>query len=419
MTKKKSTSKRATHQRAGVPAEFTDAARGIRLQKALADAGVSSRREAEQMIAEGRITVNKQLITALPAFVDPSDDIIRLDGKPIHKIVDTKANERKVCIMLNKPRHCICTSDDPQGRRTVLDLVQYDNMPRLFPVGRLDAESTGLLLLTNDGDLAQELTHPSYGVPKTYQVSIRGHLEQKDIDTLTRGLVLAHRGPRGSKIKRAHATEVKLLHYGRGSSGDRTNLSITLREGQNREIRRLLAAIGFKVRRLERMSIGPLQLKGIASSEWRMLTEREIRQLHKAAKQAKAQTQAIAEGKIVPQIETVTKAPKQRVARTDNKPTARGARKVTRKKAPVRSDASASRGTTAPSRAAKTTPVKTDSKPAQRVTKKVTRKKVTKRTPNQVSTKPVARRGAQSTGRKKASTRKVSGKAAPRGKRRG
>ena len=167
------------------------------------------------------------------------------------------------------------------------------------------------------------------------------------------------------------------------------------------------------------MSIGPLLLKGLASSQWRMLTEREIRQLHKAAKQAKAQTQAIAEGKVVPPIETVIREPKKRVVRTDNKPTARGARKVTRKKAPIRSESSASRGTAAPSRVAKTDQVKTDSKPAPRVTKKVTRKKVTKRTPNQVSTKPVARRGAQSTGRKKASTRKGSSKSAPRGKRRG
>ncbi|MFG0248838.1 MAG: pseudouridine synthase [Phycisphaeraceae bacterium JB051] len=293
MTKKKSTTRRPKqdHSRKGVPTEFTNADRGIRLQKALADAGVASRREAEQMIEEGRVSVNKKLVTALPAFVDPKEDFIRVDGKAIHKLVNTKANERKVCIMLNKPRHCICTSDDPQGRRTVLDMVQYDNMPRLFPIGRLDAESTGLLLLTNDGELSQQLTHPSYGVPKTYNVSIRGKLLPEDIEKLKKGLVLAHRAPRGMKVKRAHATEVKLLNFGRGGSGDRTNVSITLREGQNREIRRLIAGIGYKVRRLERVSIGPLVLKGLATGHWRMLESREINSLKKAAKQAKAQSQ--------------------------------------------------------------------------------------------------------------------------------
>lgn len=294
MKKKKPTTRRAKddHSRKGVPVEFTEAARGIRLQKALADAGVASRREAEEMIAEGRVTVNKKLVSALPAFVDPAEDTIRVDGKPIYKIVNTQANEKKICIMLNKPRHCICTSDDPEGRRTVLDFVKYDDMPRLFPIGRLDAESTGLLLLTNDGELAQQLTHPSYGVPKTYKVSIRGRLEEKDIDTLKRGLVLAHRAPRGTKVKRAHATEVKLLNYGRGTSGERTTVSITLREGQNREIRRLLAGIGFKVRRLERVSIGPLVLKGLAAGQWRMLGKSEINTLKKAAHKAKEQSQS-------------------------------------------------------------------------------------------------------------------------------
>lgn len=411
MTHKKTTAKRANHKRAGVPAEFTDAARGIRLQKALADAGVSSRRDAEQMIAEGRVTVNKKAITALPAFVDPKQDMIRVDGKPIFKLVNQKANERKVCIMLNKPKNTICTSDDPEGRRTVLDLVQYDDMPRLFPIGRLDAESTGLLLLTNDGELAQQLTHPSYGVPKTYKVSIRGRLEQKDIDAMTRGLVLAHQTPKGSRIKRAHATEVKMLNYGRGTAGERTNMSITLREGQNREIRRLLAGIGFKVRRLERVSIGSLVLKGLASGEWRMLSEKEIKQLHAAAKRAKEQTQAIADGLVTPEFQASPQVPKPRLNRSENKPTARGARKVTRKKTTSRP---------APTtHVAKTDVIQTDNKPQARVTKKVTRKKVTKRVPNQVSTKPVARRGAQSTTGKNAASRKGTGKSAPRGKRRG
>lgn len=342
MAKKKSQSKKVyvDHSRAGVPEEFTQASRGIRLQKAIADAGIASRREAEKMIEEGRITVNKKRIQSLPAFVDPNEDLICLDGNPIHKIVNRKANQRKVVIMLNKPKNAICTSDDPQGRQTVLDLVQYDNAPRLFPIGRLDAESTGLLLLTNDGELAQQLTHPSYGVPKTYKVSIRGRLEEKDIEKLKRGLVLVHRGPRGGKIRRAHATEVKLLNYGRGSNGERTNVSITLREGQNREIRRLLAAIGFKVRRLERHSVGPLVLKGLASGSWRLLLDREIKQLRKAALRAKEENDAIAEGKEPPKPRVLKKVAKRTSTRFapgevpsyGERPARRSTKKATRKK---------------------------------------------------------------------------------------
>ena len=332
------------HSRDGVPDEFSDSARGIRLQKAIADAGIASRRDAEVMIREGRISVNKKRVNGLPAFVNPHEDNISLDGNPIHKIVNKKANERKVCIMLNKPKHTITTLDDPQGRQTVMDLVQYDNAPRLYPIGRLDAESTGLLLLTNDGDLSQQLTHPSYGVPKTYKVSIRGRLEETDINRLKRGLVLTHHGPRGAaKIKRAHATEVQLINYGRGGSGDRTTVSVTLREGQNREIRRLLAAIGFKVRRLERVSIGPLVLKGLASGEWRMLTEREVKQLRKAAAQAKVLTEAIAEGKALPKtvkpvkvVKKVTRAVKKGPSPVKDKPTRRGANKSNRKKTTTR-----------------------------------------------------------------------------------
>ncbi|MCC6580625.1 MAG: rRNA pseudouridine synthase [Phycisphaeraceae bacterium] len=260
---------------------------GIRIQKVLAESGLASRRNCEQLIAEGRVRVNGKLITDLPVWIDPDTDKVTVDGRPIKiRPSDRPIHGRKVCILLNKPRRVVTTASDPLGRKTVMDLVDWPDGPRVFPIGRLDADSSGLLLLTNDGELAMQLTHPSFGVPKQYMVSVKGRVEEADIEIFRRGLMLAHRQPRGMdpRIKRAAVSEVKLLGYGRGDTGDRTRLSVTLREGQNREIRRLMAKVGFKVRRLERVAIGPLVLKGMASGQWRLLTEREIRGLREAAR---------------------------------------------------------------------------------------------------------------------------------------
>ncbi len=282
----------ARPKRGTVPAEFTDAARGIRLQKVLAEAGVASRRDCESLITAGRVTVNGKPVTALPAWVAPEHDRVEVDGQPLPRPSRKRTATKKTYLLLHKPRRVLCTNRDPQGRRTVIDLVASTEggpaiAKRLFPVGRLDADSTGLILLTNDGQLANRLTHPRYEVAKQYRASVRGKLTEGDVQRLQRGLYLAHQASADAKpvrVKRAAMASVKLLGHTRDRArGDRTNLLITLREGQNREIRRMLARLGHKVRRLQRIAIGPLKLKGLAVGEWRCLTASEVKRLYKAA----------------------------------------------------------------------------------------------------------------------------------------
>ena len=303
-----------------IPEELTDKSRGPRIQKVMADLGVASRRQCEVLIEEGRVAVNGQAVKALPAWVDTQLDQIAVDGDVISspkrrsskskKKWTSKESQDKVYVALFKPRNVITTTRDPQERKTVMDLVKLPGKyRRLYPVGRLDADSTGLILLTNDGELANHLTHPRYEVPKYYEVSIKGKLSDDDIKRMRNGLYLAARGarrlsttgtttsgraaaskdqkknpPAGSNAKKARISQVKRLGYLRDRTrGDHTNVQITLLEGQNREIRRLLARLGFKVRRLKRVAIGPIKIKGLASGRWRMLTTTEVSRLKKAA----------------------------------------------------------------------------------------------------------------------------------------
>lgn len=268
--------------------EYADASRGERLQKVMAAAGVASRRECEDLISRGAVTVNGALITDLPAWVDGERDHVCVDGRPIAKAKNAHAN--LTYVLVHKPRNVITTTRDPEGRRSILDLVELPSLypgvdpPRLYPVGRLDADSSGLVLLTNDGELAHRLTHPSYEVAKRYEVSVRGHITEKDVDDLKKGLFLAHRGTgdRSPATRRARMSEVKLLGHQRDRThGERTTLSITLREGQNREIRRLLAKLRFKVRRLKRLEIGSLSVKGLAVGAWRKLSTAEVNGLRR------------------------------------------------------------------------------------------------------------------------------------------
>lgn len=263
---------------------FTDATRGLRLQKVMAAAGVASRRQCEKLISEQRVRVNGQLVSTLPAWVHPHQDVIEVDGQPVHartpRSQDRRPHGAHTYVLLHKPPRVISTSRDPEGRTCVLDLVSVPNAQRLFVVGRLDADSTGLMLLTNDGELAHRITHPRYGIAKCYQVKVRGRLTVHDLKKLRQGLVLAH----GTRTKRASADRVDVLRHEKDRArGDRTTLAITLREGQNREIRRLLARLGFKVSRLKRLSIGPLNLKGLMVGQWRPLRNRELEMLRRAA----------------------------------------------------------------------------------------------------------------------------------------
>jgi len=271
-------------------AQLRDNTRGQRIQKVLAFAGVASRRDCEALIANGRVYVNGKPLTTLPAWVDPWKDRIEVNGVPIPKPART-ARERYVYVALHKPRRVISTAYDPEDRRTVTELVDLPASlaERVFPVGRLDADTTGLILLTNDGELANRLTHPRYGIAKEYLVSVKGRVTPEDIEALKRGIVLAHPVKRAERrdaaagpvnVRRASMTDVKILGHSRGqSSEDRTNIAVTLQEGQNREVRRLMARLGFKVHRLQRVAIGPITLKGIASGAWRLLTTQEVGRL--------------------------------------------------------------------------------------------------------------------------------------------
>ena len=287
--------------------DYADDSRGLRLQKAMANAGIASRRECEALIEAGRVTVNGERITRLPAWVDPFEDRVEVDGEPLikpRKSTKKFVTAGKLYLMVHKPRNVLSTNDDPEGRRVLLDLIPPTVVPagtRLFPVGRLDADSTGLILMTNDGELTHRLTHPSFGITKRYLVSAKGRLVEDDLAKLRKGLVLADRAP-GSAAKKsgkdagpsarptgggkkAAMESVSILrHETDRQRGDRTTLAVTLTEGQNREIRRLLARVGIKVKKLKRTAVGPLRLKGLAPGEWRSLQPAEVHALRRAVK---------------------------------------------------------------------------------------------------------------------------------------
>lgn len=268
---------------------------GIRLQKAMADAGIGARRDCEEMITGGRVKVNGKLVTRLPAFVDPAHDQVKLDDElvklvqpePAAAATATKSAPRALTyVLVNKPKGVITTTSDPGGRRNVLDLLPpaLRREERLYPVGRLDADSTGLLMITNDGDLAFQLTHPKFGVAKEYRVTCSGLATAEQLQQLKRGMYLITPAADGTKSsKRASMESVRVVkRLVDRARGDRTVLSVTLREGQNREIRRMLARIGLKVRDLERVAIGPLRLADLKPGQARLIGKRDVDKLRAA-----------------------------------------------------------------------------------------------------------------------------------------
>lgn len=243
-----------------------DKPRDERLQKVLAQAGVASRRHAEQLILEGRVTVNGEKVTVLGTKVGDQDHIF-VNGKPIMR------QETFSYYLLNKPVGVITSAKDPQGRPTVVDI--FKNVPvRVYPVGRLDFDTSGLLLLTNDGELAHRLMHPRYGVNKTYQVWVRGPVDPRAIDALQHGVLLKDGKTAPAKVKQAPG----------GLKDDRLEvLEITIHEGRNRQIRRMCEAVGYPVMKLERIQFGPLQQdKKLRSGEYRTLTAKEVKALRSA-----------------------------------------------------------------------------------------------------------------------------------------
>jgi 23S rRNA pseudouridine2605 synthase len=256
--------------------DLRDATRGERIQRVLADAGIGSRRACEALIEQGEVTINGRIETELPMWVDLGVDRIVVSGKVVSE------PERRIYVMLNKPARTLSSIKDEPGadRRTVSDLVDHPASDRLFPVGRLDYDTVGLILMTNDGELANRLTHPRYGVPKTYRVVVKGSLDEQSAIELERGIYLAdRRSGRTVGAKRTAHVELEVLH----SERDKTTIELTLREGRNRQVRRMLAAVGYPVRSLERVAMGPVRLKGLARGQWRELTRDEIKALRKAA----------------------------------------------------------------------------------------------------------------------------------------
>jgi pseudouridine synthase len=240
----------------------------IRLQKILSSAGVASRRAAERLMTEGRVTVNGQTARELGTRADPDRDDIRVDGRAI------KRETRRLYFVLNKPRGYVTTRADPEGRPTVLDLLPQLH-DYVYPVGRLDYDSEGLLILTNDGELAAALMHPSHEVAREYHARVRGIPDAHATGRLARGVVLDGR-------KTAPA-EVALVASGVGQHADQALLSITLHEGRTRQVRRMCEAVGHPVVRLRRVRFGPLSDPELKPGMCRPLTAAEVAALRRAA----------------------------------------------------------------------------------------------------------------------------------------
>lgn len=239
----------------------------MRLQKLLSMAGVASRRASEQLITEGRVTVNGEEVTALGAKATPGVDDVRVDGRRI------KIAARHRYILLNKPTGYVTTRSDPQRRRTVMDLLagvrEY-----IYPVGRLDYDTEGLLLLTSDGDLAARLTHPRHEVPRIYEAIVVGVPDDEAIEELRRGVYLD-----GRRTAEAAVTRGSTVRTGATPT---TKLILTLFEGRNRQVREMCARVGHPVRALQRVRYGPLSLRGLPTGAWRELTSREVEALRRS-----------------------------------------------------------------------------------------------------------------------------------------
>lgn len=248
-----------------------------RIQKVLANAGVASRRQIEQMILDGRIAVNGHVVTDLPILIDPQHDKVRVDDEPIKLAATQRAG--RVYFLLNKPRGVYSTNVAQGEQKRAIDLLP-PGLPRVYPVGRLDADSSGLLLLTNDGELTNQLTHPRYGVPKTYRAVVDGEVGPADVEKLQKGIWLADPSKHvGFKTGRSRIRVVK-------RSRQKSILEITVREGRNRQVRRMLAKVGHKVRELMRIRMGPLSLDNLRPGQFRPLSSKEIRDLRKLAQPA-------------------------------------------------------------------------------------------------------------------------------------
>ena len=240
-----------------------------RLQKIIAASGLTSRRKAEEWILQGRVKVDGQVVTELG--VKPRKGaLIEVDGKAI-------AREDKVYYVMNKPKKVLCTLNDEHDRRTVVDLMT-DVPQRVFPVGRLDYDTTGVLIMTNDGEFANEIIHPRYHIAKVYEVTINGILKTEEIKQLEQGVVL------DDGIKTLPA---KLWVTNKDFAHEQTMFEFTIQEGRNRQIKRMLEVFGYEVRRLHRRSLGPITVRGLNPGEYRLMKPFEVKQLRRLANEGR------------------------------------------------------------------------------------------------------------------------------------
>jgi 23S rRNA pseudouridine2605 synthase len=231
----------------------------VRLQKVLARAGVASRRAAEELIVAGRVRVEGKIVTELGTKVDPHSNRIEVDGQRI-------VRESPVYVVCHKPRGVVATMNDPEGRQTVRDL--FAQIPgRVYPVGRLDFNTSGVLLATNDGDFADALLHPRRAVPKAYVVKVKGVMQTDDVDKWRRGVNIGE----GTTLP----AKAKILRF----EGDKTWLELTITEGRNQQVRRMGEATGFRVMRLARVSFAGINAEGLQPGDWRYLTADELASL--------------------------------------------------------------------------------------------------------------------------------------------
>ncbi len=228
-----------------------------RLQKIISQAGITSRRKAEQLILEGKVTVNGEVIKELGVKSDPDKDDIRVNGEQLF------IDKERIIILFNKPNKVITSMSDPYKRKKVIDFININE--RVYPVGRLDYDSEGLLLLTNDGDLANHLMHPKYGVEKVYEVIIKGVPKKEELNKLRNGILLNDGLTSPAKI-----TLISKL------SNNRTKINVTIHEGRNRQVRRMFEAINYEVENLKRISYGFLTIEGVESGNYRFLSKKEV-----------------------------------------------------------------------------------------------------------------------------------------------
>ncbi|WP_438351308.1 pseudouridine synthase [Paenibacillus sp. FA6] len=240
-----------------------------RLQKILAQAGIASRRKCEDLIVAGKVEVNGEVVTTLGTKADPDQDIITVSGRPIH-------NEKKVYIVMNKPKGVITSASDPEGRKIVSDYLR-DVKERVYPVGRLDYDTEGLIILTNDGEFANLLTHPKHHVPKTYMATVKGVPHGADLDKLKAGIMLEDGMTAPAEVEYKDIDTAK----------KEATISITIYEGRNRQVRRMFEAISHPVIKLKRIAFGDLLLQNLKRGLFRHLTKKEIEELIKLAKSPK------------------------------------------------------------------------------------------------------------------------------------